>query len=999
MIIFFVASVIASTTVRWSNSTTPTTVTSVPAKSQTSIYTSSVSFTPGWQHSSSFDSSVTLLNPTNSHHSTTTSSVVTSSNTNSFMDDQKQSTKSIASSSVSSSSFEVTAITTQQVSGSKSSPSPNRPSPSKSSSTPLISMGSLSTKSYSPPYSTSTYSSTKSPLTASYSTKFHSTASLSITFPSKKSVSSLTGIPVSSSRTSSSPSLTNSSPSSLAIAYTSSAASLANFFSFQTGTKIPISTNISSNAEVKSKPLPSSGTSIFVSPTFSDPVTSPSKNLRTKTKSSTKILSSKGDVSTTPVVSSVSQYHPSSASTSFQNSEPADTLQHSSAPSQINSTFSTQKITTSPPISTGTASARMSGLPLTLFTTYCPSPTTFAVDGSVYSVSSPTTLTISCHCRPSSYTSKPSALPSHQPVEEQASTSEAHTSSGKKASSLQGATSPIKFSELSVASSAKSQSLYASSNNASESRFKSTNEPVAPRSIFTTFCPSPTTFTIENSAYTITSASTLTISCRKCEESSFSSSSMLSLPTITAFPPSRQSDSSHFYLGSTSNEKESEQSHLATQDNSNVPHASSLSENPSHHTRDIHQTVHSISTSQPIVDHTSSDVNTVFTTFCPSSTVFTLESSVYSVTSATTLTITCSKCLAGSTSTYFTDFSGSFSTSYSSLASPRSTISSSSPTSGIDFSYPFDRSSSAKFPQTSLFTPRNSEVLVSSPSLTDRHLVSTNSNNGFSTFFTTFCPSPTTFTYGKSTYTVSTATTLVIPCTKSSQLLPTATSWHATASAYASTGSELTELQSATSTSQNTEPVASTSEIRLMSSTSESSVPKSSSFNTEITVFTTVCSSPTVIPFGSETYTVTAPTTLTLSCSSLQGTHRQPPYSYQSVSKSSNTEGPTGTLSSIGTDSAVIVTTDKSATPPATTAVSAEETSYPFVSTTSGRSRTSSVHSVSSHQNINSQTATYSSSSIAQQVIESSAPAQANGANSLTTTRFTAILISLIVLI
>lgn len=59
------------------------------------------------------------------------------------------------------------------------------------------------------------------------------------------------------------------------------------------------------------------------------------------------------------------------------------------------------------------------------------------------------------------------------------------------------------------------------------------------------------------------------------------------------------------------------------------------------------------------------------------------------------------------------------------------------------------------------------------------------------TYFTTYCPSPTTFAYGSSTYTITEATTLTIEdcsCTKSKSTEATATSAPAVANGAAAQG-------------------------------------------------------------------------------------------------------------------------------------------------------------------------------------------------------------------
>ena len=145
------------------------------------------------------------------------------------------------------------------------------------------------------------------------------------------------------------------------------------------------------------------------------------------------------------------------------------------------------------------------------------------------------------------------------------------------------------------------------------------------------------------------------------------------------------------------------------------------------------------------------------------------------------------------------------------------------------------------------------------------------------TYFTTYCPSPTTFTYGSSTYTVSGPTTLTITeCPACSGGAPTGISTD-------NAGAEGTESGAAGIT-----------------------------ITSELTYFTTYCPSPTTFTHDSSTYTITEPTTLTLTGEPSSSRYTYTPQSGGEISEVSKSAGtgatspsPTAeTYSGIGSPSA-----------------------------------------------------------------------------------------------
>lgn len=454
---------------------------------------------------------------------------------------------------------------------------------------------------------------------------------------------------------------------------------------------------------------------------------------------------------------------------------------------------------------------------LTVYTTFCPSPTTFTIDNSVYSITSPTAVTLTCQqCLKGASSSL--AATSATSREHQISTL---SSLARHTTTLPGSLQPAvdATSNLNVDGSRTATIATASQSTASLSPVFSSSTDVSDVTIYTTFCPSPTTFTIGSSAYSVTSPTTLTITCHKSHGIPLSG---------TRLPPYTSSASYSYPV--TSELKPSYASSDVLPPNLHLSSKPGLSTSASSSSWSISESVVSGKTEAP---------DTVYTTYCPSPTVFTVGSSVYSVSKESTLTITCSKCLASTSSEVDTATvnlrsisSPAQSMHFQSLSSPLSSLSlADNPT-----TVPFDTSSNPSditSAQSAAATSNNYEHSVSQYSQL--------------TLFTTFCPSPTTFTFASSTYTVSEATTLTIPCACS----------HETSFTDTPTISPSSALQQVTVSTTN---IPKTTDRDGNQENSLTTVVKS--------VHTKMGSSVKASSIDETTYTVTSATTLTLTCSS-----------------------------------------------------------------------------------------------------------------------------------
>ena len=151
------------------------------------------------------------------------------------------------------------------------------------------------------------------------------------------------------------------------------------------------------------------------------------------------------------------------------------------------------------------------------------------------------------------------------------------------------------------------------------------------------------------------------------------------------------------------------------------------------------------------------------------------------------------------------------------------------------------------------------------------------------TALTTYCPAPTTITHGTKTYTVTKATTLTItdcPCTISKPVKPTGTPtpgdecakkcYDAYNKCRGAPGANFAVCGSDFASCLGYNPFAGGNGT-LVTPTACSKVPASVTptqavvYTTEVvTALTTYCPAPTTITHGTKTYTVTKPTTLTI---------------------------------------------------------------------------------------------------------------------------------------
>lgn len=176
-------------------------------------------------------------------------------------------------------------------------------------------------------------------------------------------------------------------------------------------------------------------------------------------------------------------------------------------------------------------------------------------------------------------------------------------------------------------------------------------------------------------------------------------------------------------------------------------------------------------------------------------------------------------------------------------------------------------------PTSTMMTPHS--WLGGNKTLTTGGIIYFTTTTDMVTTFTTYCPNPMTLTTKSQTFTVTQPTTLTITCTNSdvTQILPTSKatppSWQNTISAQATTVNGASHQ--GTNTQQNNSGSPTTNgvthqETNAQQSNGGSAVTFTSlATSTEIvTELTTYCPSPTVLTTNGATYTITEPTTLTI---------------------------------------------------------------------------------------------------------------------------------------
>lgn len=345
---------------------------------------------------------------------------------------------------------------------------------------------------------------------------------------------------------------------------------------------------------------------------------------------------------------------------------------------------------------------------------------------------------------------------------------------------------------------------------------------------YTTFFPSPTTFVQGSSTYTLTEPTTLILTTSIAESSSFSSVSSSREPgAISEYTTVCTSPTTFTYGSSSYIITEATTLTLTT----SIPYTS-----PTSH-----------SESGLASGSAEPEVITEYTIYFPSPTTFIQGSSTYIVTEATTLTLTTSI--------------------------PYEGVSGSAPsTSGVVTEY------TTFFPFPTTFTQGSSEytitkattlTLTTSIAYTSESASLTVSQPELISQYTTFFPSPTTFSHGSSTYTITEATTLTLatslphagPTRGSKSDEPQAVTQYTTFSPFPATTSEVSFIY--------TEDSALNLASNLGPSTIESIIPPWPLESGAVTQYTTFFSTPTTFVEGSSTYTITGATTLTLTTSVL----------------------------------------------------------------------------------------------------------------------------------
>ncbi|KAK0392583.1 hypothetical protein NLU13_2078 [Sarocladium strictum] len=141
---------------------------------------------------------------------------------------------------------------------------------------------------------------------------------------------------------------------------------------------------------------------------------------------------------------------------------------------------------------------------------------------------------------------------------------------------------------------------------------------------------------------------------------------------------------------------------------------------------------------------------------------------------------------------------------------------------------------------------------------------------------TTYCPGPTTLTYGDKTYTVTEATTLTItdcPCTLTHPAKPTTTSYPSGDACSTQCAKEYSDCRTAPDANMSFCAANYASCLgynpfqngTLVTPTACSAQPTNTVYTTEIVnSYTTYCPEATTLTHGNKTYTVTQPTTLTI---------------------------------------------------------------------------------------------------------------------------------------
>ncbi|GAV49769.1 hypothetical protein ZYGR_0R00100, partial [Zygosaccharomyces rouxii] len=279
---------------------------------------------------------------------------------------------------------------------------------------------------------------------------------------------------------------------------------------------------------------------------------------------------------------------------------------------------------------------------ITSATTYCPYPTTLITQSQTFTVTQPSTLTIT-------YTN--SGATAILPVTQTTSSNEQNTVSPQATTtneaSQQGANtqqnnggSPATFTSLATSTTNEASQQGADtqqSNGGSPATVTSLATSTEIVTELTTYCPSPTVLTTNGATYTITEATTLTITdcpCTLTHTNTIMKTADSNAPVVTAFTDGSSSS------GNNNGGSPETFASLATSTNDE---ASQQGANTQQNKGDSPETVTSLATSTEIV--------TELTTYCPSPTVLTTNGATYTITEATTLTITDCPCTLTHTNT------------------------------------------------------------------------------------------------------------------------------------------------------------------------------------------------------------------------------------------------------------------------------------------------------------------------------------------------------------
>ncbi|GAV51532.1 hypothetical protein ZYGR_0AD07150, partial [Zygosaccharomyces rouxii] len=251
---------------------------------------------------------------------------------------------------------------------------------------------------------------------------------------------------------------------------------------------------------------------------------------------------------------------------------------------------------------------------VTTVTTYCPYPTTLVTRSQTFTVTQPTTLTITC---------TNSGVTAILPITQTTSSNAQNTVSPQATTTNEASQQGANTQQNNGGSPATVTSLATSTEIVTE---------------LTTYCPSPTVLTTNGATYTITEATTLTITdcpCTLTHTNTIMRTADSNTPAATAFTTGGSSSSGNNNGGSPES--------FASLATSTTNEASQQGANIQQNNGGSPATVTSLATSTEIV--------TELTTYCPSPTVLTTNGATYTITEATTLTITDCPCTLTHTNT------------------------------------------------------------------------------------------------------------------------------------------------------------------------------------------------------------------------------------------------------------------------------------------------------------------------------------------------------------